>query len=56
MKVFHKVFKEGIVIKFDGKYVTVKFDMGEKKFMYPMAFIGGFLEVKKFDKSAENIM
>lgn len=45
MKVYHKVFKDGTVVKFDGKFVTVKFDMGEKKFMYPAGFIGGFLEI-----------
>ena len=27
MKVFHKVFKEGIVVKFDGKFVTVRFSI-----------------------------
>ena len=45
MKVYHKVFKDGTVVKFDGKFVTVRFDMGEKKFMYPAGFIGGFLEI-----------
>lgn len=45
MKVYHKVFKDGTVVKFDGKFVTVKFDMGEKKFMYPAGFIGEFLEI-----------
>lgn len=46
MKVFHKVFKEGTVVKFDGKFVTVKFDMGEKRFQYPNGFTVGFLEVR----------
>lgn len=46
MKVYHKVFKDGTVVKFDVKFVTVRFDMGEKKFMYPAGFIGGFLEIK----------
>lgn len=46
MKVFHKVFKEGTVVKFDGKFVTVRFDMGEKRFQYPQAFTVGFLEVR----------
>lgn len=46
MKVFHKVFKEGIVVKFDGKFVTVRFSMGEKKFQYPSGFTGGFLVVR----------
>lgn len=46
MKVFHKVFKKGTVVKFDGKFVTVRFDMGEKRFQYPQAFTVGFLEVR----------
>ena len=45
MKVFHKAFKDGTVVKFDGKFVTVRFDMGEKRFQYPQAFTVGFLEV-----------
>jgi len=47
MKVYHKVFKDGTVVKFDGSFVTVKFDMGEKKFMYPAGFTGGFLEIRQ---------
>lgn len=46
MKVFHKAFKDGTVVKFDGKFVTVRFDMGEKRFQYPQAFTVGFLEVR----------
>lgn len=46
MKVFHKVFKDGTVVKFDGKFVTVRFEIGEKKFQYPSGFTGGFLKVK----------
>ena len=46
MKVFHKVFKDGTVVKFDGKFVTVRFGIGEKKFQYPSGFTGGFLKVK----------
>ena len=46
MKVFHKTFKDGTVVKFDGKFVTVRFDMGEKRFQYPQAFTVGFLEVR----------
>lgn len=46
MKVFHKVFKKGTVVKFDGKFVTVRFDMGEKRFQYPNGFTVGFLEVR----------
>ncbi|MGN1136165.1 MAG: restriction endonuclease, partial [Oscillospiraceae bacterium] len=46
MRVYHKVFKDGTIVKFDGKFVTVKFDIGEKKFQYPIGFTGGFLEIK----------
>lgn len=47
MKVFHKVFKEGVVVKFDGKFVTVRFEIGEKRFQYPNGFTGGFLEIRQ---------
>ena len=47
MKVFHKAFKDGTVVKFDGKFVTVRFGIGEKKFQYPQAFTVGFLEIKQ---------
>lgn len=43
MKVYHKAFKDGTVVKFDGKFVTVRFGIGEKKFQYPGGFTGGFL-------------
>lgn len=46
MKVFHKAFKDGTVVKFDGKFVTVRFEIGEKKFQYPSGFTGGFLKVR----------
>ena len=47
MKVYHKVFKDGTVVKFDGKFVTVRFGIGEKKFQYPNGFTGGFLEIRQ---------
>lgn len=46
MKVYHKLFKNGNVVKFDGKFVTVRFDVGEKRFQYPSGFTGGFLEIQ----------
>ncbi|MBP1560418.1 MAG: GIY-YIG nuclease family protein [Oscillospiraceae bacterium] len=46
MKVYHKMFKDGTIVKFDGNFVTVKFGIGEKKFQYPIGFTGGFLEVR----------
>ncbi len=45
--VFHKKFGKGEVIKIlkNEKYVYVKFVPGEKKFIYPDAFVMGFLKV-----------
>jgi hypothetical protein len=40
MKVSHKIFGDGIIIKNDDSYITVKFSEGEKKFGYPNAFDG----------------
>ena len=41
----HKVFGEGVITKLDkaGKHIRVKFAVGEKNFIYPDAFTGGFL-------------
>ncbi len=46
-KVFHKNFGEGIVHKLDkrNKYITIRFDVGEKRFQFPDAFIYGFLSL-----------
>lgn len=38
--VFRKVFQSGIVINDDAVYITVRFKIGEKKFMFPDAFDG----------------
>ncbi len=39
LKVVHKAFGEGVVVKKDGKYITVKFNSGvEKIFVYPDIF------------------
>ncbi len=48
-KIFHNKFGQGTVVKFDkqDKYIYVKFFLGgEKKFVFPDAFINGFLSVK----------
>jgi hypothetical protein len=46
--VHHKKFGEGRVVKIinNEKFIHVKFTIGEKKFVYPDAFMMGFLEVK----------
>lgn len=47
-KVKHKNFGDGEVIKLDknAKFIHVKFTIGEKKFVFPDAFLMGFLEMK----------
>ncbi len=44
----HKLFGEGTISKMDKakKYIHVKFKKGEKQFVFPDAFIGGFLSLK----------
>ena len=46
--VHHKKFGEGRVVRIinNEKFIHVKFTIGEKKFVYPDAFMMGFLEVK----------
>ena len=38
LQVKHKTFGIGTVTFFDGKYLKVKFDAGEKNFVYPDSF------------------
>lgn len=47
MQVTHQKFGKGTITKFDKakKYIYVKFSIGEKTFMYPTAFVNGFLTV-----------
>lgn len=44
----HKMFGEGTVVCMDKakKYIRIKFKNGEKQFIFPDAFIGGFLSLK----------
>lgn len=39
-QVSHKAFGDGVVTKWDNKYVTVRFSSTEKTFVYPNAFNG----------------
>ena len=45
--VHHKKFGKGRVVKLDknAKFIHIKFTLGEKKFVYPDAFLMGFLEL-----------
>ncbi|MBR2360279.1 MAG: GIY-YIG nuclease family protein [Bacteroidaceae bacterium] len=45
-KVLHKKFGKGIIVNMNEKFIHVKFSLGEKKFVYPNAFLDGFLEVE----------
>jgi hypothetical protein len=46
--VIHKKFGKGTVVKINKneKFIHIKFTLGEKKFIFPDAFIMGFLEVE----------
>ena len=46
--VTHKKFGSGAIVWIDSakKYLRVKFDAGEKQFVFPDAFLMKFLEVK----------
>ena len=46
--VIHKKFGKGTVVKFNKneKFIHIKFTLGEKKFIFPDAFLMGFLEVE----------
>ena len=46
--VYHKKFGKGEIVKINKneKFIYVKFILGEKKFMFPGAFLDGFLEVE----------
>ena len=46
-RVEHKKFGEGTVAAIDGKYLHVKFAMGEKIFILPDSFFAGFLTLKE---------
>lgn len=42
--VVHKIFKEGTVISQSGDVQLIEFSVGQKKFQFPQAYIGGFLK------------
>ena len=46
--VIHKKFGKGTVVKINKneKFIHIKFTLGDKKFIFPDAFIMGFLEVE----------
>ena len=46
--VLHKKFGKGTVMKINKneKFIHIKFTLGEKKFIFPDAFLMGFLELE----------
>ncbi|MGN0309747.1 MAG: hypothetical protein ACI4C3_04055, partial [Bacteroides sp.] len=42
--VVHKTFGPGTITSLDDRYMTVKFALNEKKFLYPDCFEKGFFE------------
>ena len=49
--VSHKKFGDGTVswMSNDGKYIRIKFAVGEKQFVFPDSFVLGFLKLQKQD-------
>ena len=45
-RVLHPKFGAGVVVGKTDKFILVKFTLGEKKFVFPDAFLQGFLEVR----------
>ena len=45
-RVLHPKFGAGVVVGKTDKFIHVKFTLGEKKFVFPDAFLMGFLEMK----------
>ena len=50
--VVHKTFGEGVVVAYDGNYITVKFSAKETKFVFPDIFTT-FLKCKDANLQAE---
>jgi hypothetical protein len=46
--ILHKKFGRGEIIKINKneKFIHIKFGIGEKKFVFPDAFLMGFLEIE----------
>ena len=52
-QVRHKAFGEGTITVHDGKYLTVVFPKGTKKFALPGVVVGGYLSFEDADKVVE---
>lgn len=49
MLITHKSFGEGLATEYDGKHVSIEFEVGEKTFQVPQAFDNGFLKSEYLD-------
>jgi hypothetical protein len=45
-RVLHPKFGAGVVVGKTDKFIHVKFTLGEKKFVFPDAFLMGFLKIE----------
>lgn len=54
MLITHKIFGDGLATEYDGKHVTIEFEVGEKTFQVPQAFDNGFLK-SEYPDFLENI-
>ena len=49
MLITHKSFGEGLATEYDGKHISIEFEIGEKTFQIPQAFDCGFLKSESPD-------
>ena len=54
MLITHKTFGDGLATEYDGKHVSIEFEVGEKTFQIPQAFDNGFLK-SEYPDFLENI-
>lgn len=54
MLITHKTFGDGLATEYDGKHVSIEFEVGEKTFQIPQAFDNGFLK-SEYQDFLENI-
>ena len=53
--VSHKVFGNGVIVAIEGRIVSVRFESGVKRFVYPKVFTEGYLTQRSLteESSAE---
>lgn len=48
----HARFGDGVIVRIEGRQMTVRFEIGERRFVYPDAF-SGYLTVREPDADSE---